>query len=148
MEGVDLEIRPAALKAIARKAIARKTGARGAALHPGAIPDRHHVRPAQRFQRGKVVVDEATIEENKAPLLLYREAVQDSLRLRQFEPLRRPLAPCAPDSGVAGLKKRCPWTIMPWTYLRNAHVWTYALPATPLDLPLLPLRDVVVFPIW
>ena len=29
MEGVDLEIRPAALKAIARKALARKTGARG-----------------------------------------------------------------------------------------------------------------------
>jgi ATP-dependent Clp protease ATP-binding subunit ClpX len=29
MEGVGLEIRPAALKAIARKALARKTGARG-----------------------------------------------------------------------------------------------------------------------
>jgi ATP-dependent Clp protease ATP-binding subunit ClpA len=29
MEGVDLEIRPNALKAIARKALARKTGARG-----------------------------------------------------------------------------------------------------------------------
>jgi ATP-dependent protease Clp ATPase subunit len=29
MEGVDLEIRPSALKAIARKALARKTGARG-----------------------------------------------------------------------------------------------------------------------
>jgi ATP-dependent Clp protease ATP-binding subunit ClpX len=29
MEGVELEIRPAALKAIARKALARKTGARG-----------------------------------------------------------------------------------------------------------------------
>ena len=29
MEGVELEIRPAALKAIAKKALARKTGARG-----------------------------------------------------------------------------------------------------------------------
>ena len=29
MEGVDLEVRPSALKAIARKALARKTGARG-----------------------------------------------------------------------------------------------------------------------
>ena len=29
MDGVDLEIRPSALAAIARKALARKTGARG-----------------------------------------------------------------------------------------------------------------------
>ena len=29
MEGVDLEVRPSALKAIARKALERKTGARG-----------------------------------------------------------------------------------------------------------------------
>jgi ATP-dependent Clp protease ATP-binding subunit ClpX len=33
MEGVDLEIRPSALKAIAKKALARKTGARGLAIH-------------------------------------------------------------------------------------------------------------------
>ena len=49
MEGVDLEIRPSALKAIARKALARKTGAR----HPGAGVDRHHVRTAQRGECGK-----------------------------------------------------------------------------------------------
>jgi hypothetical protein len=53
MEGVDLEIRPNALKAIARKALARKTGARGLALHPGAVADRHHVRAAQHGQRGQ-----------------------------------------------------------------------------------------------
>jgi len=29
MEGVDLEVRPQALQAIAKKALARKTGARG-----------------------------------------------------------------------------------------------------------------------
>ena len=47
MEGVDLEIRPNALRAIARKALARKTGRPRPALDPGAVADRHHVRPAQ-----------------------------------------------------------------------------------------------------
>jgi ATP-dependent Clp protease ATP-binding subunit ClpX len=47
-----------------------------AALHPGAVADRHHVRPAQRSNVDKVVVDESTIEENKPPLLVYREAAK------------------------------------------------------------------------
>jgi ATP-dependent Clp protease ATP-binding subunit ClpX len=73
MEGADLEVRPNALKAIARKAMQRKTGARGlrsileAALIDTMfdLPDVNNV--------AKVVVDESTIDEAKPPLLVYRE---------------------------------------------------------------------------
>src|SRR5574337_164902 len=76
MEGVDLEIRPAALKAIARKAIARKTGARGlrSILEQALIGTMFDLPNVSNVE--KVVVDEATIEESKAPLLLYREAAK------------------------------------------------------------------------
>jgi ATP-dependent Clp protease ATP-binding subunit ClpX len=76
MEGVDLEIRPAALKAIARKALARKTGARGlrSILEHSLIDTMFDLPNATNVE--KVVVDESTIEENKAPLLVYREAAK------------------------------------------------------------------------
>ncbi|MEP6557882.1 MAG: ATP-dependent Clp protease ATP-binding subunit ClpX [Burkholderiales bacterium] len=78
MEGVELELRPNALKAIAKKALARKTGARGlrSILELALIdtmfdlPTTHNVV--------KVVVDESTIEENKPPLLVYREAAKSA----------------------------------------------------------------------
>jgi ATP-dependent Clp protease ATP-binding subunit ClpX len=76
MEGVDLEIRPAALKAIARKALARKTGARGlrSILEQSLIDTMFDLPTASNVD--KVVVDESTIEENKPPLLVYREAAK------------------------------------------------------------------------
>ena len=76
MEGVDLEIRPSALKAIARKALARKTGARGlrSILEQSLIDTMFDLPNASNVD--KVVVDESTIEENKAPLLVYREAAK------------------------------------------------------------------------
>jgi len=76
MEGVDLEIRPGALKAIAKKALARKTGARGlrSILEHALIDTMFELPNATNVD--KVVVDESTIEENKAPLLLYREAAK------------------------------------------------------------------------
>ena len=76
MEGVDLELRPAALKAIARKAIARKTGARGlrSILEHALIGTMYELPNASNVE--KVVVDEATIDEDKAPLLVYREAAK------------------------------------------------------------------------
>ncbi|GAB1387307.1 ATP-dependent Clp protease ATP-binding subunit ClpX [Melaminivora sp.] len=76
MEGVELEIRPAALKAIARKAIARKTGARGlrSILEQALISTMFELPNTVNVE--KVVVDEATIEEDKAPLLVYREAAK------------------------------------------------------------------------
>ncbi|HEY9223362.1 MAG TPA: ATP-dependent Clp protease ATP-binding subunit ClpX [Variovorax sp.] len=76
MEGVDLEIRPAALKAIARKALARKTGARGlrSILEQSLIDTMFELPNATNV--AKVVVEESTIEENKPPLLVYREAAK------------------------------------------------------------------------
>jgi ATP-dependent Clp protease ATP-binding subunit ClpX len=76
MEGVDLEIRPSALKAIARKALARKTGARGlrSILEQSLIDTMFDLPNASNVS--KVVVDESTIEENKAPLLVYRETAK------------------------------------------------------------------------
>ncbi len=73
MEGVGLEIRPAALKAIARKALARKTGARGLrSIMELALIDTMFDLP-NTSNVEKVVVDESTIDENKAPLLVYHE---------------------------------------------------------------------------
>jgi ATP-dependent Clp protease ATP-binding subunit ClpX len=76
MEGVDLEIRPSALKAIARKALARKTGARGlrSILEHALIDTMYELPTASNVE--KVVVDESTIEEDKPPLLVLREAAK------------------------------------------------------------------------
>ena len=76
MEGAELEIRPNALKAIARRALARKTGARGlrSILEQSLIDTMFDLPNATNIER--VVVDESTIEENKAPLLVYREAAR------------------------------------------------------------------------
>jgi len=78
MEGVDLEIRPSALKAIARKALARKTGARGlrSILEQSLIDTMFDLPNTSNVE--KVVVDESTIEENKPPLLVYREAAKQA----------------------------------------------------------------------
>jgi len=73
MEGVDLEIRPNALKAIAKKALARKTGARGlrSILEQALIDIMYDLPNLSNVE--KVVLDESTIEDNKSPLLVYRE---------------------------------------------------------------------------
>ncbi|MBK6867455.1 MAG: ATP-dependent Clp protease ATP-binding subunit ClpX [Burkholderiales bacterium] len=76
MEGVELEFRPSALKAIARKALARKTGARGLrSILEGALIDTMFELP-HTAGVAKVVVDENTIEESQPPLLVYREAAK------------------------------------------------------------------------
>ncbi|MBI5277258.1 MAG: ATP-dependent Clp protease ATP-binding subunit ClpX [Burkholderiales bacterium] len=76
MEGVDLEVRPSALKAIARKALNRKTGARGlrSILEQSLIDTMFELPNISNVER--VVVDESTIEESKPPLLVYREAAK------------------------------------------------------------------------
>jgi ATP-dependent Clp protease ATP-binding subunit ClpX len=76
MEGVELEIRPSALKAVARKALARKTGARGLrSILEGALIDTMFELP-HTANVAKVVVDENTIEDSQPPLLVYREAAK------------------------------------------------------------------------
>ncbi len=74
MEGVELEIRPNALNAIAKKAIARKTGARGLrSIIEHALMDVMYDLPSlENVQR--VVIDENTINGDGKPLMLYQEA--------------------------------------------------------------------------
>ncbi|MDR2260516.1 MAG: ATP-dependent Clp protease ATP-binding subunit ClpX [Azoarcus sp.] len=73
MEGVELEIRPAALHAVAKKAIRRKTGARGLrSILEMALLDIMYDLPSLEGV-GKVVIEENTIEENAKPLLIYTE---------------------------------------------------------------------------
>jgi ATP-dependent Clp protease ATP-binding subunit ClpX len=76
LEGAELEVRSDALRAIAHKALERKTGARGlrSILEQSLLgimfelPSMHDVE--------KVVVEPSTIEDNKPPLLVYREAAK------------------------------------------------------------------------
>ncbi|CAN1511031.1 ClpX ATP-dependent protease Clp, ATPase subunit [Burkholderiaceae bacterium] len=78
MEGAELEVRPTALKAIARKALARKTGARGLrSILENALIDTMFDLPGLTNVE-KVVVEDATIEDNKPPLLVYREAAKQA----------------------------------------------------------------------
>ena len=73
MEGVELEIRPSALKAIAQKALKRKTGARGLrSLLELALIDTMFDLPTTA-NVAKVVIDESCINESKPPLLVYRD---------------------------------------------------------------------------
>jgi ATP-dependent Clp protease ATP-binding subunit ClpX len=73
MEGAELEVRPNALRAIARKAQVRKTGARGLrSILEAALIDTMFELP-DTSNVAKVVVDESTIDEGKPPLLVYRD---------------------------------------------------------------------------
>lgn len=78
MDGVELEIRPSALSAIARKALARKTGARGLrSIMEQALNDTMFELPTLE-RVAKVVLDEHTIDDATKPLLVYREQVKAS----------------------------------------------------------------------
>jgi len=78
MDGVELEIRPSALTAIARKALARKTGARGLrSIMEHALIDTMFDLPGLDGV-DKVVIDEHIIEEGAKPLLVYREQAKAS----------------------------------------------------------------------
>jgi len=73
MEGAELEVRPAALQAIARKALKRKTGARGLrSILEAALLDTMYELPALDNVT-KVVIDESTIESAGQPLLIYAD---------------------------------------------------------------------------
>ncbi len=73
MDGVELEIRPSALQAIARKALARKIGARGLrSIMEQSLIDTMFDLPTLDGV-AKVVLDEHAIEDMAKPLLVYRE---------------------------------------------------------------------------
>ena len=73
MEGVELEVRPGALQAIARKAIRRKTGARGLrSILESALLDIMYDLPTMD-DVSKVVIDEGAINGTSAPILIYAD---------------------------------------------------------------------------
>ena len=73
MDGVELEVRPSALTAIARKALKRKTGARGLrSIMENALIDTMFDLPTMDGV-AKVVIDEHIVEEGAKPLLVYHE---------------------------------------------------------------------------
>ncbi len=73
MEGVELEVRDAALRAIARKALARKTGARGlrSILEHTLLNTMFDLPSLENVV--KVAVDEGTITSDAPPLLIYSD---------------------------------------------------------------------------
>src|SRR4249920_3422464 len=74
MEGVELEIREGALRAISSKALARKTGARGLrSILEQVLLDVMYDLPSHN-NLVRVVVDEATIANDGKPLLMFAEA--------------------------------------------------------------------------
>lgn len=73
MEGVELEIRPAALQAIAGKALKRKTGARGLrSIIESALLDTMYELPGIDNVT-KVVIDEGVIEGEVKPIMLFAD---------------------------------------------------------------------------
>ncbi len=78
MEGVELEILPAALQAIAKRALARKTGARGlrSIVEHCLIDTMYSLPDLTNVER--VLVDGQTVEDNKPPLLVYREIAKQA----------------------------------------------------------------------
>ena len=74
MEGVELELRPAALQAIARKALKRKTGARGLrSILEQVLLDLMYDLPSLQNVH-KVVVDENSVTGDGQPLVIYADA--------------------------------------------------------------------------
>ena len=79
MEGAELEVRQAALSAIAKKAIARKTGARGLrSILEGSLTDVMYDLPSLKNVQ-KVVIDESSIAEGGKPLLVYKQVEESDL---------------------------------------------------------------------
>lgn len=78
LEGAELDVRPMALRSIAKKALARKTGARGlrSILEQALIDTMFDLPSLSNVE--KVVVEESTIDDGKAPLLVYREVAKQA----------------------------------------------------------------------
>ena len=73
MEGVELEVRPTALQAIARKALKRKTGARGLrSILEATLLDTMYELPSLE-NVSKVVIDEGMIDGTAKPILIYAD---------------------------------------------------------------------------
>ena len=85
MEGVELEIRPEALAAIARKALKRKTGARGLrTIVESVLLDTMYDLPSLQGV-SKVVVDESVIDNKTPPFLIYDAGAQPPQKIAAAE---------------------------------------------------------------
>ncbi|MCG6976235.1 MAG: ATP-dependent Clp protease ATP-binding subunit ClpX [Acidiferrobacterales bacterium] len=73
LEGVELEFRPEAMKAVAHRAMERKTGARGlrSILEHALLEVMYDLPSVENVS--KVVVEESVITEGAKPLLIYQE---------------------------------------------------------------------------
>ena len=79
MEGCELEFRPEALTAVATKAKERKTGARGLrTILEGILLDVMYDLPSQD-NATKVVIDEAVINGDARPYIVYENPQADAL---------------------------------------------------------------------
>ncbi|MFY9347673.1 MAG: ATP-dependent Clp protease ATP-binding subunit ClpX [Orrella sp.] len=86
MEGVELEIREQALHAIARKAIRRKTGARGLrSILEASLLNVMYDLPSQTNVT-RVVLDEAAIEGQGEPLLVFEEEIKSTVEGKTRSP--------------------------------------------------------------
>ena len=73
MENVELEVRPSALRVIAKQALISKTGARGLrSIIERVLLDTMYELPSMENVE-KVVVDEKVIEKGEKPLFIYRD---------------------------------------------------------------------------
>ncbi|MCA9014350.1 MAG: AAA family ATPase, partial [Planctomycetaceae bacterium] len=77
MEGVEIQFREDALRAIARKARERKTGARGLrSIMEGVLLETMYRIPSEE-KVSKVIIDAAVIAGESEPLLMYENLEQD-----------------------------------------------------------------------
>ena len=83
MEGVDLEFRDDALRAVAKQAMKRKTGARGLrTILENVLLDTMYDLPSSRTAR-KVVVDEAVVSGETNPYVIYESDEPPTVNLEQ-----------------------------------------------------------------
>ncbi|MFT0850026.1 ATP-dependent Clp protease ATP-binding subunit ClpX [Achromobacter sp. F4_2707] len=78
MEDVELEVHPAALKAIAKSAIKRRTGARGLrSIVEQALLDTMYELPSQKNVK-RVVLDENAVTGQGVPMLVYEDGTEST----------------------------------------------------------------------
>lgn len=83
LEGVELDFREEALRAIAQKAMARKTGARGLrSILESVLLETMYEVPSQE-NVSKVVIDEGAINEEGKPLIIYENSEQVSSKSKK-----------------------------------------------------------------
>lgn len=96
MDGVEIDFRQDALRAVARKALKRKTGARGLrSILEAVLLDTMYTVPSEPTVK-KVVVDEAVINGDSSPLLVH-ESKQES-KAAETKPESKEKAPKAAGS--------------------------------------------------